>query len=314
MKGLFSWGGNSNGDKRAAEVQLQPRVTLETVAKFLMYFPIGTRLQYYPAFSENIRFDTFILAYVIDEIPVYANSSVSFPEAEGESELLLTTESGEQRTSNLDSFHFLIPRVTRSEIHYSGTAEDTSVQRPVNDFARGNTITLINKMTNGIVSRIDTAVTRSAVLTEGCYAKRHAVYLQPSPETFEMCDKREFARIYTNIPTNLAEARESEAHLCKILDYSEGYMRVGLDRSDPLWTKLSKGSPIFVSLDLPHKSCAIMMQAMVLRIQGDQIILKLTSILRGRQFKELDFIDKLELKASLIEHTATQKLSSSEIG
>jgi hypothetical protein len=312
MKGLFSWIGSSNEGTQATEVQLQSSVTPEDVGKFLKYFPIGTRVQYYPEFSENIRFDTFILAYAIDETLVFANSSISFSRAEGESKLLITTESGEQRTSNFESFHFLVPRVTRSEIHYSGTAEDASVQRPVNDFTRGNTITLINKMRNGKVSRIDTAVTRSAVLTEGCYAKRHAAYLQPSPETFEMCDKREFSRIYTNIPASLTEAPESEARSCMIIDYSEGYLRVDLAHGDPLWTKISKGNQIFVSFDLPHKSEAILMQATAMRIQGDQIVLKLTSILRGKQFKDLDFIDKLELKASFLEHPATPKPSSSE--
>jgi len=313
MKGLFSWIGNGNGGTRAAEVQQQPHVTLEDVDKFLKYFPIGTRLQYYPEFSENIRYDTFILAYAFDEILVYANSSVSVSQAEGASEFLLLTESGEQRISNLDNFHFLVPRITRSEIHYGGTAEDASVQRPVNDFIRGNTVTLINKMVNGKVARIDTAVTRGAVLTEGYYAKRHAAYVQPYTKTFELCNKREFARIYTNIPASLAGAPESEAHLCKIVDYSEGYLRVDLAQHDPLWTQLSKGSQIYVSFDLPHKSCVIMMQAIALRIQGDQIVLKLTSILRGKQFKELDFIDKLELKASFLDHPATPKPSSGEI-
>jgi len=312
MKGLLGWIGNGNGAIQAAEVQSQPRVTPEDVDKLLRYFPIGTRLQYYPEFSESIRFDTLILAYALDEILVYANSSISFSQAEGETELLFATEKGEQRTSNLESFHFLIPRVTRSEVHYSSTAEEASVQRPVNDFTRGNTITLINKMTNGKVSQIDTAVARNVVLAEGCYAKQHAVYLQPSPETFELCDKREFTRIYTNIPASLAEAPESEAHPCKIVDYSEGYFRVDMANRDPLWTKLSKGSQIFVIFDLPHKSSVITLQAMVQRIQGDQIALKLTSILRGKQFKDLDFIDKLELKASFLEHPVTPKSCSGE--
>ena len=312
MKGLFSWIGSSNGDARATEAQPQSSVTPEDVVKYLKYFPIGTRLQYYPEFSENIRFDTFILAYAFDEILVYANSSISFSKAENESKLLITMETGEQQTSDLDSFHFIVPRVTRSEIHYSGSAGDDSVQRPINDFTRGNTITLINKMMNGKVSRMDTAVTRSAVLTGGCYAKRHAAYLQPSPETFEMFDKREYARVYTNIPASLAEAPGSETHSCMIVDYSEGYLRVYLDHCDPLWTNLSRGSQMIVSFDLPHKSEAIMLKATALRIQGDQIVFKLTSILRGKQFKELDFIDKLELKASFLEHPSTPKTSSGE--
>jgi hypothetical protein len=311
MKGLFGWIGKSNGATQAVEVQPQSRITIADVEKLLRCFPIGVRLKYYPEYSESVKFDTLILAYVFDETLVYSNNSISFPKGEGESEILLATEGGEQRISNLDGFHFLVPRITRIELDYKGD-EEVSAQKPINDFARGNTITLVNKMLNGKVPQIDTTVTRVTVLADGCYAKRQVAYLQPSPETFAMSDKREFVRIYVNIPARLYETPESESHACTILDYSEGFLRVDLAAHDPLWDNLSKKSQIFISVDLQLQSQIIMMQASVRRIQGDQVLLALTHILKGQQFKELDSIDKLELKASIFDHLAIQKPCSKE--
>ncbi len=311
---VMSWARKSNGEAQAAVAQQQPRITLEHLTEFLRYFPIGTRLQYYPEYEKNIHLDTVILAYKLNGILVYSNETIRVSQEEENSGLLVTTENGECQISNLDSFHFVVPKGSRILVDYTKAATEGSenqlTERAANDFRIGNTITLINKGTNGKIHDMDTTITRVTLLTEGYYAKRHVAYLQPIPESLATHSTREFVRIYTDIPASLTEVPDGEAHPCTILDFSERALRLKLAEGDRFFAGLLTGKSVFISFALPPASRVLLLQATILRKQESTVVLSLTGMLKGRRFEKLDLIDEVELKASILQRSASQSLCS----
>ena len=153
MNRLLSWKNKSSDGTQAREIQEESRMSMDNVREYLRYFPLGTRLQYYPEYEKNIQLDTVMLAYRLDGILVYNNRDLRFSQAEENQELLFKTESGERVVSNIESFRFVVPKSHRTLVDYTGATEPSSekkfTERTVNDFRIGNTITLLNKGTKG---------------------------------------------------------------------------------------------------------------------------------------------------------------------
>lgn len=315
MKRILNWFGKAGGEPAPAPPAL-PRVTVEQIGDFQRHFPIGARVRYYPEYQKNILLDSVILAYALDGALVYANHALRSGRPGEGAGLVLDSPTGARRIAQVDRFHFVIPQTTRTELDYPNGAPaggpERLAERPVNDFVRGNTITLFNKGDNGKVPHLETTVARITTLTEGYYANRRVALLQPEPETFTYLDQREFPRIYTAIPAALGESPDGEPHPCTIRDFSERFVRVDLATDDSLRADLAEGRRLFLTVPLPHQDRAFVLRATVHRLGEAETVLALTGILKARRFENLDLVDELDLKTSLLHHPATQPFCSTE--
>jgi hypothetical protein len=177
----------------------------------------------------------------------------------------------------------------------------------VNDFQRGNAITLFNKGANGKVPHVDTTVARVVLLQGGYYANRKVALLEPDPDTLVSLDQRFYHRVYTKIPATVAETQETEPHDCWIRDFSERFVRIQIRQSEEFLASLRDGDRVLLSIDLEHESRAFVVKGSVHRKGKDDLVLALSSILKEGRFQDLDLIDELDLKTTLLHHPETQR-------
>jgi hypothetical protein len=307
--------GSKGGEGAAAEV-VEPLLRVEQIGEFLRHFPVGARVHYYPEYQKKAKFDTIVLGYGVNGETFFSHQSLRIRRAGGAARLFAQTETGSVEVPRVDHFHFIVPHQERRELDYSAAGASSSAEAMtesvVNDFRRGNTITLINKGSGGKVPHIDAVVARVLDLRTGVFANRRVVFLEPDPGSLEFLDQRHYHRVHTRIPAVLAEDPKGEKYACSILDFSERHLRLELPPDSPLRGGTREGSRLFLIIDFQHRAQRVVLKAAAQRVTAEGLVVALQSIYKDKRFHTLDLIDELDLKTSLLHHPTTLKILHGE--
>lgn len=303
----------NKGQAVPAQPALAEGIPLRVVGEFLHHFPIGARVHYFPEYQRSMKFDTLVLGCDINGKLVYSDHAVRLEGSGNAAVLTLRTGPGPgERLVAVERFRFLTPVQSRSEMDYGSGLEGSFTEKTVNDFKRGNTITLFNKGANGKVPYLDCTVARVVELREGVYAKRTVALLEPDPESLLFLDQRQYHRVYTRIPATVGPTAGSPGYPCSVQDFSDRYLRLEVDESQAWLRQVQPGAKLFLTIQVPGRPAPFVLGCAVHRRGEAYLVLSLAAILKDRRFQDLDMLDELDIKTSLLHHPETQQSLAEE--
>ena len=290
---------------------------LKSVCNILQHFKISSRLKYFPEYQKEKKYDTIIVAYAINNYLIYSNKDLQLIVNEGHQKLQLTELGNPIVIDRIKSFQLFLPYFERKEIHFSkstylpnGTAEAQEVKEvTAKDFIRGNSITLFIRNTEikGI-PHLDTTVEKKVILKDDIYANRPLVLLTPLLDSFECIDFRRFNRLNTNIPCLFSLGKNKSEHQCTIQDFSERFIRIEfLEDNEKTIRGLTPETKIYLKILSEQDDENIICRGKIFRIRKCFIVVSLHNIMKGGKYQNIDELDEIYIKSTLLGHSSTQR-------
>lgn len=286
-----------------------------SVALVIKHFPIGTRLQYFAEYQKSSKNETIVVAYSINDHLIYSQKDIQAITRDGRRGFVATVQGTPVFFDRVSSFHILVPRIIRRVVglahpHHKGAgAPQTLQEQEVNDFVRGNSITMImrNDQTRGII-QLDTMVKRSTVvLKEGLYPNKPLVVLEPLLDTFECIDIRAMARFDTEIPTEIFIAKEEKPQACLIQDFSEKFIRIQVEEPQQHALKATTiGQEVVLKVVPELQGQRLVIQGRVFRKRHNNMVISMDKLMKNGQFHTLDALDEIYIKSAMLDHPKTK--------
>jgi hypothetical protein len=313
--GFFKKVFNADGaDKRPAgqaeagegDNSLGQAVDMSKLIELIRYFPLGEKLRYYPEFQKDAALDTLILGYGINDQFVFSPLGIKHQQEGDHVSLHLLLDGVEQAVERVSGFSLLIPfnRDDDNKRDYQRRAE----LGPRGPFRRHNTITLQACSRGGIISSLDTVVRKILPLKDGIYAGHDVVILDALPDSMSLSDQRQHYRLKTDLPATLS-LRDGDTYSCTLLDFSEESVQLRFAESNEELAGLSEWRRLTLQLDVGNggQSKLFTLDGTMYRKTGDCMVMKLQGIYKDGNLVNLGLVDILDIKASLLQHPATQR-------
>jgi len=291
------------GDAASAEPLDVARIT-----EIIRYFPLGSKIRYYPEYQKEGALDTLVLGYGINDHLVYSAIDIRCQQQGGRDVLRLMVDGQEHLVGELKNFCLLIPfnRDDENKRDYVRRAE----LGPRGPFRRHNVITLMACSSGGILSHLDTVVRRIQPLKEGIYAGHEVVMLDVIPSTLTLTDQRQHYRLHTELPVTLV-VKDGDTHECTLMDFSEESVQLRFPASNEDLASLTEYRHLTLNIDVSTGSQAkrYALDGVMYRKTDASLVMKLLGIYRGDGGKAepLGLVDILDIKAGLLQHPATQQ-------
>lgn len=285
--------------------QLRPPLDSEQLVELMRCFPIGGKVRLCPEHSEDIVFESILIAYGINNQLIYTQNDIHI-DAEGNKPVfVLDDDWKDRRVREVRRFCFIIPDVgnIESELDY---------QRRValgngGEFQRGDSLTLMAVCNENGVPHVNTSVRKRVTLKEGYYANHAVVVLEVWPDTLHHIDQRQQYRVKTRIPVMLQLSEESVPYQCQLIDFSESSLKIQLgDVEAAALALISDKQQVIVTVELPAQKRGFLVLGKVVRKGEDFIVVSMLGFIEGDRFKELELLDALDLKATLLQHPETR--------
>lgn len=294
-----------NTKDKLVSAKRAPRAFLEPadLQAFMVHFPIGSRVFYFPEQRREMRLETVLLGYAVNRRSVFSAGALRI----GEEGVVLVDEEGNRETLGIiDDFYFLIPYQERSEVDLVDKWWERGPDAPgataINDFVAGNVVTLFARRGPQGMPKIETTVRRTALLKKGLYANTRVVMLRPEPELFGYVDRRHDQRIATRIPTVVKTSRDGPTVRALIDEFSEGHICISPQPGDEILPGLATGQKVVFAIENPGDDRRFVLRGTLLRRRKARLVLHLDGILKLERFHSLEPIDLLEIKAALLNH------------
>lgn len=291
------------GDGQASADNGGTRMDLAVLAELINCFPIGKRLNYYPEFKDNIKLESILLGYMIDERPVFSGGDIRIQGGDKAVRIFLADgKGGEAPLRDVSAFAFILPDANAdTQLDYMRRAE---LDR-VGCFRPGNAITLISSKHIDGTASLDTEVHSVQTLRNGVYAKHRLALLVAQPETLKFTEQRQYQRVEVRVPATLRTQHSELPHECMLLDFAETSMRIGFARDSELAALLRDGRQMVLTLALGANGRRFVIDGTVRRAGDDCLIMTLGRLQNGERFKSLSMLDALDIKASLLDHLSS---------
>jgi hypothetical protein len=302
-----------------SEASKEKGLSLKSVLKVMEHFPIGNRLQYYPEYHKEIKIDTIIVAYVVNDFVIYSNKDIKAIEIGTAGESVEILQDGSPvPIERIFSFVMLIPNIARKEIDFkrahelNADGEEMPTEKMANDFRRGNSITLFtrNAKAKGIL-HIDTEVIKSIVFNSGMYAKRKLVMLNPLLDTFECLDLRRFNRINTEIPAVIYHEKNKMKGVCYLQDFSERFVRVEVPKESRMLHFLEEKHHVVLRIDAAGEEQQMVLRGTIFKKRKNNVVISLQNLKKNGRFLFIDELDELFIKATMLGHPKTERHKNS---
>jgi len=299
--------GASAGGQQASVVD-EP-LDLPRINELIQHFPIGEKLRYYPEYQKDCALDTLILGYAINGFFIYSPMDIRSTPG------VLRLFTGEEHTliTELESFSLLIPfnPDDDNKRDYVRRAE----LGPRGPFRRHNTITLTANSDDGILCHLDTLVRKVMPVNDGIYAGHQVVLLDVVPSSLVLTDQRRHYRVNTRLPATLS-LRDGGAYACTLRDFAEQSVQINLDESNEELDSLSEFRRLTLCFDLgsERQPKIFELDGSMYRKSGNRLVMKLQGIYKAGKLGNLDLVDILDIKASLLKHPATQAIAQESDG
>ena len=282
--------------------------------QFIRTYPIGEKVNYYPEYLEKIDFETLILGYEVNETPIYGRDFVHGLDTDMVS--FKTEESGEMVTAaEIASFSVIVPDTSELEktLDYFSRAEIGKSGQ----FVRGHSITLVSPATEQGPQVIDTTVVRRSMVKRGYYKGYKVVYLEPQLDTLSSKEHRKHMRMELSLEgTVYSPIKNSSGITCTVIDCSEQYVGLQLSQLLPRQNiqSLTEGKSVRVLLPIPslNKTFDLKGNICAARVKNNMVVVELQAIRKDNTYKDLELVDKLDLRSSLIQNSNEMRALSAE--
>lgn len=282
--------------------------------QFIRHYPIGEKVNYYPEYLEQIDFETVILGYEINNIPIYGRELVH-----GLDEDMVHfqfEESGDTVTAaDIASFSVIIPDTSELEktLDYFSRAEIGMSGQ----FVRGHSISLVSSGAAQGPQVIDTAVLRRSMVKRGYYKDYKVVYLEPLLDTLASKEHRKQLRMELSLAGTLfSPMKDSTGVTCTVIDCSEQYLGLQLSQQLPKrdTQSLAQGKSVRILLPMPtlNKTFDLKGHICAVRAENNIVVLELKGIRKGDVFKDLELVDTLDLRSSLVQNSHEVRAKANE--
>jgi len=268
--------------------------------QFIRNFPIGEKVNYYPEYLEKINFETVILGYEINDIPIYGRDFVRG--LDGDMVSFKFEEFDKTVTAaEIASFSVIVPDTSELEktLDYFSRAEIGKSGQ----FVHGHSITLVSTATEQGAQVIDTSVLRRKMVKHGYYKDFKVVYLEPLLETLSSKEHRKHLRMELSLAGTLfSPLKNSSGISCTVIDCSEQYLGLQLSKQLPQGDtqSLAQGKSVRVLLPMPslNKTFDLKGNICATRAQNNTVVVELQGIRKGDAFEstEEDKLYNVELK------------------
>jgi hypothetical protein len=294
--------------KVEAETEISPRRTGIATAELLELmrcFPIGGKIRYFPEYNKDIVLDSIVLAYSVNDQIIYTQNDIEVDSGEGMLIFLSELNRGRPVVREVETFSLLIPYVapTQNDLDYIRRAalETDGYLR------RGEGLILMAPCTARGVPHVDCIVKKRVLMKEGYYANHAMAVLETRTSSFKYIDQRRHVRLRTQIPVMVKAAEAAPDCAGTLVDFSESSLRIRLgERAGAIAEKKA----LIATIDL--SKCAargreqrFVVSGKVVRRDAECVVLNLTGRLKNNRFRELESMDALDLKVSLLQHPAT---------
>ncbi|WP_455199424.1 hypothetical protein [Kaarinaea lacus] len=310
FKKVFSGGQQGKAENRpgktAAALNAGGPIDVAKFSEFLRYFPPGGKVRYYPQYVKEATLNTIVLGYGVNNQYIYSPVDIGH-QADGERDVIrLNVDGHEVLVREIENFCLLIPcnRDDQNRLDVESKAK----LGPQGPFRIDNTISLVACSSGGTLSYVDTVVRKVISLTSGIYAGHEVVVLDVIPDSLELTDQRQHYRLHTQIPATLT-IDDRDVYQCMLKDLSEESVRLEFDKASDELVALTASNrlTLMVNFGTGSQPKEYVLDGMMYRKTDTSLVMKLQGIHKDNAVVPIDLVDVLDIKASLLQHPATQK-------
>lgn len=273
----------------------------ERLAELMRCFPISGKIRFYPEHRKDIVLESIVIAYGIDKQLIYTQHDIRVDSDTGKPVVTVDDDWKDRRMREVRSFCLLIPYV-------GGMEGDLDYDRRValesgGFLQRGEVLTLMSLSNARGVPHVNCLVRKRTLLRDGYYANHAVVVLEIQSETLNHIDQRQQMRVRTAIPVTLQSSDDMPPVTAMMVDFTETSLKLRLGPStDPV----AERKNLIITIDLPAHGRKFIFGGRPLRSDGDYLVLSLTSRFRDSRFRDIELMDALDLKATLLQHPSTR--------
>ena len=299
-------GGSAKTESQGNDRAVAGPLSIAKVTELFRYFPMGEKIRYYPEFQKEGALETIVLGYSVNDQFIFSPVDIRCQQDGDHDVLRLTVDGHERLVQEVESFSLLIPfnQADESKRDYGRRAE----LGPRGPFRRRNTITLLACSTAGTLSHLDTEVRKILPLTSGIYAGHEVVVLDVLSSSLKLTDQRQHYRLQTELAASLS-IRDGETHECTLLDFSEESVRIQFAEvtADIMALTEFRNLKLAFNVGAEGNGKSYELSGVMYRKTDDRLVMKLQGIYKDGKSVPLGLVDILDIKASLLQHPATQQ-------
>lgn len=292
--------------RQADQSLVSENLPIAKLMELFRYFPLGEKVRYYPEYQKEAALETIVLGYSVNEQHIFSPIDIRCSLEDGQDVLQVIVDGEETLVHEITSFSLLIPfnQADETKRDYMRRAE----LGPHGPFRRHNTITLMACLSGGTLSHIDTVVRGVSPLKGGIYAGHKVVVLDVSPSSLTLTDQRQHYRLQTDLPATLT-VRDGETHDCSLMDFSEESVQLSFSEVSADIMALTEYRRLALNFAVAtnDRSKQYSLDGVMYRKSENSLVMKLQGIYKDGKLEPLGLVDILDVKASLLQHPATQQ-------
>lgn len=272
----------------------------EQLRQLVTHYPIGEKIHYYPEYLDRVSLETMILGYEINEKQIYARDHVHLVNDDAV-EFFLEGSGDTLTAADLASFALIVPDT--SDLEKTLDYNSRALLGRSGQFVRGNSITLVAAASKTGTPILDTTVIRRSQVKQGYYQDYNIVTLDPRLDSLKMKDHRQENRMALSLSCTLFSPLDGEfGQGCTLLDCSESYVRIEVPQVQLKELELTEGMPVRLHLPMPIIDRAFDLKGEVFAIRTEgKVVLKLKGVRKADKFEDLQLMDRLDLRACLVQ-------------
>jgi hypothetical protein len=261
------------------------------------YFPIGTKLRYYPEYQRDIVFDTIIIAYRVNDQFIYSRDAV-LVDREGFPTGFRIGGKKVLAVDALEKFQILLPDTTEAEktLSYVTRAE---LGRG-GQFRIGNAVTLFVETDDRGIPTVDTMVDRRQTMNSGPFAGSATILVTPEFDSLALADKRRKQRVEAALGADLYLAVEGTPFHCVLGDFSERSLRLRTENAVRPMPPMEVGDIVVVEFFLGDTGTICRLRGRVFRRTDEFCVIDIEQVYKFGEFERIQAMDVMEITTTLL--------------
>ncbi len=258
-------------------------------------FPIGGKMGYYLGSQQGGMSETTVVAYSLNDHLIYTQKGL-YADAPGGLSIDPESHWLEHEVGEVQQVCLYVPYIA-----------ETIPSIAAEPFKSGARLTLASMYTLGCIPQVECVVRDRVEMAEGHYRAQAMDVLEIDAGTFRRLDRRQHARIGTHIPAFVKTAERAVGQEGTLLDFTDLEVKVQLVKGAKPFAPFDR---LIVTIDLSETAGKGQPQQFtfmgkVVRRERESLVLELVGQLKQNGFCNIELMDRIDLKASLLQHPAT---------
>ena len=288
---------NSISSQKPRESSETPVFDRDKLKMLVGFFPIGTKLRYYPEYQREIVFDTIIIAYRVNDHFIYSRDAVVL-DSEGFLKGFRIPGNKMLPVAALQRLQLLLPDTTEAEktLSYVTRAE---LGRG-GQFRIGNAVTLFVDTDDRGIPTMDTMVDRRQIMNSGPFADSATILVSPEFDSLMLADKRRKQRVETAIEADLYLAVGGAPFNCVLGDFSERSLRLRVRDYGLVMPPMELGATVTVEFALGDAGTICRLRGIVFRRNDQFCVIDIEQVYKFGDFAKIQAMDVMEITTTLL--------------